>query len=255
MRAPAVDHAPLDVPQLARLASPVELVQAAPCRAAAVLRVLRERDCTLHTVRLHLLRGHVREGLRVPERDVVLVRCGRRMQLIQQLRHALALYVRVLEDGRAAAYVGILLLDLRRASTRDERCKHGLEGKGDEVSIREQVLEEVVCLWELNRFRRRDRGRNSARTVEGPPMLSITIAVHPSCYPASYTASNTRRTCWTAKHEARCNTLPHETHFFPAGGAWLRVASERVNERVSALVRWIGDMARGERATTAPSGV
>ena len=42
------------------------------------------------------------------------------------------------------------------------------------------------------------------------------------------------------------DALPHWTHLFPAGGAWLRVASERVSERVSALVRWMGDIAGDE---------
>ena len=137
VRAPAINHAPLDILQLARLAPPVELVQTAPRCAATVLWILRERDRTLHTVRLHLPRGHVRERLRVTERDVVLVRRGCRVQLVQELRHALTLKICILENGRAAPYVGILLLDLRRASTRYERCEHRLERKGNEVSVRE----------------------------------------------------------------------------------------------------------------------
>ena len=206
MCAPAINHAPLDILQLARLAPPVELVQTATRCAAAVLRILRERDRTLHTVRLHLPRGHVRERLRVTERDVVLVRRGCRVQLVQELGHALSLDICILEDGRAAPYVGILLLDLRCASTRYERCEHRLERKGDEVSVREQVFEEIMCLWELGGVRCGDGGgKNSARTVDGPPMLSMTIAIHPSCYPASHDASDSRRTCWTAKrkHQVR----------------------------------------------------
>lgn len=73
---PPVDHAPLYLAQLARLALFIQLVQTASCRTAAILRVLRERDRPLHAVLLHLRGCLVRERPRIAERDVCLMRCG-----------------------------------------------------------------------------------------------------------------------------------------------------------------------------------
>ncbi len=57
MRPPSIDYTPFHaVTDLTSLASPVQLVQTAPGSATAVLRVLRERDCTLYAVPLHLFR-------------------------------------------------------------------------------------------------------------------------------------------------------------------------------------------------------
>lgn len=153
--APAVDHAPLDPFHLACLAPSVQLIQTAPCRTAAVLWVLRERDRALHAVCLHLPRRLICKRARIPESDVVLVRCSRGVQLVQQRGHALALQVRVTQDRRAATDVGVLLLDFRSAPACNQGCDDGLEGQRDEVAVREEVFEEVVCLWYLLRRRQR----------------------------------------------------------------------------------------------------
>ena len=136
MRPPAVNHAPLNaLPKPARPPLPKQLIQAAPRRAAAILRVLRERHGPPHTIRAHLTRRLLRERACVPERDIRLVRRGGRVQLVEQRGHALALELRVAQDGRAAADRGVLRLDLGRAAPRDEGRDEGLEGEGDEVAV------------------------------------------------------------------------------------------------------------------------
>ena len=150
VRPPPVNHAPLDlVARFSRLPAPIELVEAAARRRAAVLRVLRERDRAADAVGLHLRGGRVREGARVAEGHVRLVRRGRGVELVEERGHALALELRVVQDGRAAADVRVLLLNLRRAPLRDERREHGLEGERYEVAVGEEVLEEVVGFGDL----------------------------------------------------------------------------------------------------------
>ena len=94
---PPVDNAPLyPVSNFSRLALPVQLVETASRRTAAVLGVLRKRDGTLDAVGFHLARGLVGEGLRVAERNVCFVGCRGRMQFVEDGRHTLPLYFGVL---------------------------------------------------------------------------------------------------------------------------------------------------------------
>ncbi len=152
MSTPPVNHAPFyPVPEVACLALPIQLVQTASRRAAAVLRILREGDRALDAVRLHLPGRLVRERTRIAERDIALVGCRGRMQLVQNGSHTLALELRVMKDGGAAAYVFILLLYLWCSAPRNPRCEDGLEGQGDEVAIEEEVLEEVMGLGYLDK--------------------------------------------------------------------------------------------------------
>ena len=154
MVSPPVNDTPFDVAHLARLAASVELVETAARRAAAVLRVLCERNRAFHTVRLHLPGRLVRERAGVPKRDIALVRRRGRMQFVEQRGHALALDLRVVQDGRAAANVFVLLFDLRCAPFCNQGCQDRLERERDEVAVREEVLEEVVCLGYLCAFAR-----------------------------------------------------------------------------------------------------
>lgn len=152
MSTPPVNHAPFySVPKVARLALPIELVQTAPRRATAVLGILRERDRALDAIRLHLPGRLVREGTRIAERDIALVGCRGRVQFVKNRGHAFALEFRVVEDRGTTTYVFILLLDLWCAASRYPWREDGLEGQGDEITVHEEVLEEVVGLGYLNK--------------------------------------------------------------------------------------------------------
>ena len=121
MRPPAINDAPLNtVSKFAGLAPPVQLIQAASCRAATVLWVLCKGDSALYAVTLHFPGGLGCERIRVPEGDVRLVRRGFRVELVQQCSHTIALETSILEDGRATTDILVLLLDLRRATARDQ---------------------------------------------------------------------------------------------------------------------------------------
>lgn len=95
VRPPTVDDAPLHAVQFTSLSAPVQLVQTASRGAAAVLRVLSERDRALHAVPPHLRGGLVRQRLRVSERDIALMRRRLGVQLVQQFAQPLALQFRV----------------------------------------------------------------------------------------------------------------------------------------------------------------
>ena len=183
MRPPPVNDTPLHIPRLTRLPASVQLVERAARRRAAVLRVLRERDRAPHAVRLHLRRRRVRERARVAERDVRLMRRRGGVELVEQRGHALALELRVAEDGRATPNVRVLLFDLGRAPLRDPWGEYGLEGKRDEVAVGEEVLQEVMRLGHL--YAALGIGRaaheiHGGRTVDGPPMFNITTAIFAS---------------------------------------------------------------------------
>jgi hypothetical protein len=147
VRPPAVDNTPLNTFELALAAE--ELVKRAASRRTAVLRVLRERNRPGDAVLAHGARRRARLRVRVTESDVVLVRGRLRRELVHQLGHALALNVRPLQNRRAAANVRVLLLDLRRPPTCDERCKIFLHRQGDQVSVEEEVRQEVLRLADL----------------------------------------------------------------------------------------------------------
>lgn len=114
---PSVDDTPLDVvPHFASFAFPKQFVQAASCRAAAVLGILRKRDGPFHAVLLHLTRGLVRQRFRVTERDVKFVGSCLGVQFIQQGHHACALQLGVPQNRGTASDICILFLDLRGSS-------------------------------------------------------------------------------------------------------------------------------------------
>lgn len=140
VRPPAVNHAPFNVPHFSSLALSEQLVQAAACRAAAVLGVLRKRDRTLHPVLLHFQRGLVRKGLCIPKRDIRFVRSGRRVKFVQQRGHPLTLNACILEDRRTTANVFVLFLDLGCPPPRNNGREHRLERQRNEVTVREKVL-------------------------------------------------------------------------------------------------------------------
>jgi len=131
MYGPAVDDAPLDsavfpILEWTTLAlEPLppfpQLVQAAAGRRARILWVLREGDSSAALAVaeaigeqpvVHLLR----EGVRVPERHVRLVRGGLRRDLVQDLAHLRRLILGPFPNGRASSYFRVLLLYLRRSS-------------------------------------------------------------------------------------------------------------------------------------------
>ena len=129
MCTPPVNDAPLNIPHLPSLPPPVELVQTAPCRTAAVLGVLRKSNGPFDTVCLELASSFCCKRVGVSEGDVGFVWCGLWMEFIEKLSHAFALHFRIPEDRRASSNVGILLLDLGCATTGDVGCSVALEGQ------------------------------------------------------------------------------------------------------------------------------
>ena len=95
MSAPPIYDTPFDLAQYPSLAFAIQLVQAAPSRAAAVLRVLRERNGPLNAVTLKLLRRVLRQRVRIPKGDIRFVGGCLRVQFIEKCSHAFALYPRV----------------------------------------------------------------------------------------------------------------------------------------------------------------
>jgi hypothetical protein len=149
MRAPPVDDTPLDVSKIALAASPEQLIQRAACCRTAVLRVLRERNRPLHAVFLHPPRRLTRERIRVPEGNVVLMRCRLRRELVEETNHALALDISPLQDRRPTPDVGVLLFDLRGPTARNERGEVFLHGEGDEVAVQEEIGQKVFGFRDL----------------------------------------------------------------------------------------------------------
>ncbi len=89
MGAPSVYYTPFNISKL--IAAAIQLIQTASSRAAAVLRVLRERDRPLDAIFLHLTRRLRRERPSIAKGRIRLVRGRFRVQLVEQLCHTLAL--------------------------------------------------------------------------------------------------------------------------------------------------------------------
>ena len=135
MCTPAINDAPTDTRKQPGFALSVNVIKTAARRATAVLGVLRKRYRALHAILLHPSRGLVRQRVCVAERDVALVGCRRRVELVEQRHQAFPLGLRPAQDGRAAANLRILLLDLRSPSFGNPWSQEGLKGERDEVPI------------------------------------------------------------------------------------------------------------------------
>ena len=105
MRAPAIDDTPLYPFEKPSLRLPEHIVEAAARRAAAVLRVLRERNSPLDPVFLHETGCLLHERVRISECNVGLVRCRFRVHFVQQGSHPSALDLTPFSDGRSAPNV------------------------------------------------------------------------------------------------------------------------------------------------------
>lgn len=79
------------------------------------------------------------------------MRRGAGAELVEQGAHAGALEAGVVQDGGASADGGVLRFDLGSAAFCDEGCEETLEGKGDEVAVGEEPVEEVMDFWDLRR--------------------------------------------------------------------------------------------------------
>jgi hypothetical protein len=178
---PAVNHAPLDCARgfdFAALALALEaraplpdLVERGARRAARVLRVLRKRDgstavAAAKAVRKHLLVRVLGQRVCVAERNVGLVRRRVGRRLVEDLAHFCGLVLGPLADGRPAAYLGVLLLDLGGAAARDVGADVVLKGtEGNEVFVGLRAVSVVV-------FRARTGGVRIAWTgSHGPHRL------------------------------------------------------------------------------------
>lgn len=130
---PAVNHTPLDgagrrlLVCLALKPMPPlpQLIQAAPGRRARVLGVLSERDGppplaiakpVLKQLVIHLLS----QGIGISESDIWLVRRRFGGDLVEDLAHLGVLVFRPFPNRRSTTNGGILLLNLRRSSFRNE---------------------------------------------------------------------------------------------------------------------------------------
>ena len=94
MCTPAINDAPADTRKQPGFALSVNVIKTAARRATAVLRVLRKRNRALHAILLHPSRGLVRQRVCIAERDVALVGCRRRVELVEQRHQAFALRLR-----------------------------------------------------------------------------------------------------------------------------------------------------------------
>lgn len=126
-----------------------DLVQAAAGGAAAVLRVLGERNRTLDTVLLHPTCNLWRQRVDVSETGVVLMRGTLRTKFVEKGTHGSTLGFCVFEDGRAAADSCILDFDGGCAPFCDEWGEKALERERDEVGVGEEVGEEGLDVGEL----------------------------------------------------------------------------------------------------------
>lgn len=105
-----------------------QLVQTASRRGTAVLRVLRERDRPSGAIALHLLETRLRQGFRITEHDVWLVRCRFRVELVEEGAHCCSLRTRPSEDRGTAADFRVLFFNLGCAAFGDDGCEVVLEG-------------------------------------------------------------------------------------------------------------------------------
>lgn len=83
MSTPTINDAPIDTRKQPGLALSVNVIETATRRATAVLRVLRKRYRAFHAILFHKPCGLVCQGMCIAERDVTLVRCRRRVELVQ----------------------------------------------------------------------------------------------------------------------------------------------------------------------------
>ena len=94
MCTPAINDAPANTRKQPGFALSVNVIKTAARRATAVLRVLRKRYRAPHAILLHPSRGLVCQRVCVAERDVALVGCRRRVELVEQRHQALPLRLR-----------------------------------------------------------------------------------------------------------------------------------------------------------------
>src|SRR3954451_2362858 len=149
MDRPAVDDAPLKgIQQTGSPRGAPELVQAGSGGTAGELRILREGDGALDSIGVHLPKRLVAGGPGISKGDVKAV--GRRFwgEAVQASDHAPTLGFGVPEYRRATSDVGVEAFHLRRSSPRDERTEPALEGKLNDLPIREELQQERLDVVE-----------------------------------------------------------------------------------------------------------
>jgi hypothetical protein len=71
------------------------------------------------------------------------------MEFIEKCSHSASLQFGIAENGRAATNFSILFLNLRSSSFGNPRGKKRLKGQRNQVAVKKEVLEEIVCFWDL----------------------------------------------------------------------------------------------------------
>jgi hypothetical protein len=83
MCTPTINDAPIDTRKHPGFALSINVIKTATRRATAVLRVLCKRYRVFHAILLHTPCSLVCQGMCIAECDVALVRCCRRVELVQ----------------------------------------------------------------------------------------------------------------------------------------------------------------------------